>query len=168
VPCGSCDPWERSKRRRPAGSDRCADLDGHPAYGICRDGADWGPAAGRALAPGPGHGYGLADWHLAWRVHDARGAVCVLSLRRAGRKEGSFLDSCFSRKSLLAGCEFPHLDRICWLLLTTKLRSRQLCGWSRSRNRTRNVHLAPGHVGAWNAGTKVRRLEDITMVRSFR
>ena len=39
----------------------------------------------------------LLDERLAWPVHDARGAVCVLSLRRAGRREGSILDSCFSR-----------------------------------------------------------------------
>ena len=123
----------------------------------------------RALLRARGPDLVLAAERLAWQVHDARGAVCVLSLRRAGRMEGSILDSCFSRKSLPAGCEFPHLDRICWpAARITELRSRQLCGWSRSRNRVRYVRLAPGHVGAWNAGTEVRRLEDISMVPSFR
>jgi hypothetical protein len=72
--------------------------------------------------------------------------------------EGSILDSCFSRNQILAGCEFPHLDRICWP--AARITN---CGVGNyavgvvSRNRVRYVRLAPGHSAH---GTPARRCGD--------
>jgi len=85
----------------------------------------------------------------------------------AGRRVQSLIHASLviNSRRLRVPTSGPHLLACC---SRQELRSRQLCGWSRSRNRVRYVRLAPGHVGAWNACTEVRRLEDIPMVPSFR
>jgi len=84
----------------------------------------------------------------------------------AGRRVRSLIHASLvvNSRRLRISTSGPHL-LACYS--QNKLRSRQLCGWSRSRIRVRYVRLAPGHFGAWIACTEVRRLEDSSMVTSF-
>jgi hypothetical protein len=129
APPDSCGPWAPCKCPRRAGSVHGAGRDDAPVCAPCL--GDAAPAHELGRVPVR---VAVEGERLAWPVRDVRGAVCVLSPRRAVRREDSILDSCFSRNSMPAGCGCHILNRIfADLFLRLICGGRQLCGWSRSR-----------------------------------